>query len=245
MRNIFDTPRNRHGYRVLASGVLFIAVISVQVDAGLLVSETYLRNRASVNTQDGILASQTIVRETSPTPIADTRLNAVAGASSQLTRSYNWSGDSGYFRVDAAHSIVIPTANSAHADSTGYINFTTMVDSLISLRVQYAYDLPGSLMEGHGTGGVLNFDTDTLYDEISFGEFSFGPVSGSFDETTYITIPAGTNCQFVFTMRLITYATSVAATENGTFELSITPLPEPASLYPLALAAMLLRRSRK
>jgi hypothetical protein len=241
MKRIIDATAKHQGLRLL--GAAFLVVLNAgPADAGLLVSGLVVFNEAFVSSEEGHFIDRSVIGGNSPVPVTGTLTNAVGGTNSHVNYAFDWSGDTGTFRVDAAQTVVHPSASLLQTTSNGDVYFRPSVDSLVTLRVQYTYDLPGNYMEGFDTGGVFNLDTDELYAQISHGGFSLGPVSGSFDQTMTAVIPAGCNCEFVYTMRLTTDATSVPATDSGIVELTIVPLPETATLLPLALGAIALRR---
>lgn len=244
MRRIFNTAAMLPVVSLLEAGFFFGLPANV-AEAGLLVSETYLLNRAIVSTDNGYFGDQSIVYTTTPVPVAGALTNAVGDTYSHLAYSFDWSGDTGDFRIDGAHAASHPTASLVQSLSTGHLNFTPMVDSLISLRVQYTYDLPDAFMEAVGAGGVSDHQAGITYAELFVHDFSFGPTSGSFDQTVSAVIPAGCNCVFVHTMRLTTEATNAPATDSGTVELLISPIPEPAAILPLVLGALFLRTPQR
>lgn len=245
MGRAFTIATNRGRLHLLVAVVFFLFGNSEAAIAGLVVSEFAIQNRAVVSTSNGVLSDQSTIYSTTPVPIVGSRTDAVGDTVSQLNFDYGWVGDAGMFRIDEVHIVRNPDASSLEALTTGYVLFSPSVDSLISLRLQYTYNLPGSMMDGYGTAAILNDQTNEVFAQFSFGGFSLGPISGSFDQTMTAAIPAGCTCSFAFTTRLRTGPTAVPATDNGTIEFSIAPVPEPASLSPLALAAMFLRRSRK
>jgi hypothetical protein len=246
MKQTFYPNVTRQIVCLLGVALCFSIFPAAIAEAGILVSSLSLYNRVAVLTDEGNFVVDSVIGANSPVPVTGTLTNAVGDTSSLVNYSYDWSGDTGTFRVDGAQTAVHPSANLVQSLATGNLNFTPMVDSLVTLRVQYTYDLPGNYMEGFDTGGVFNLDTDELYAQISHGGFSLGPVSGSFDQTMTAIIPAGCNCEFVYTMRLTTEATSVAATDSGIVELSIVPLPETATILPLAFGVLLAhRRARR
>lgn len=229
--------------RVLVRAVLVALVLPTSfTQAGLLVSDWYLLNLVDSSVNGAPVRDYSIISTVTPIPFTDTRYNAIGDTVSRSTFSFDWSGDTSSFRIEGEHQARDVSANLLQSLSTGHVNFTPMVDSLITLRVQYTYDLPGDYMEGFDTGGVFNLDTDELYAQISHGGYSLGPVSGSFDQTMTAVIPAGCNCEFVYTIRLTTHATSVSATDSGIVELSIVPLPEPVTIIPVIIAALVCRK---
>ncbi len=224
--------------------VLLSFVCGTKSDGSLIVSQTLVQNRVIVSTDANTWVDSINLFVPAPVPISETRINAIGGTSAQLTYAFNWSGDTATFRVDGSHTTLYPQPSNLQSGSTGHVSFTPMVDSLITLRVQYTYDLPGAFMEAVGAGGLSDDVAGVTYIDLFSHDFSFGPTSGSYDQSASAVVPAGCNCDFGFTMRLSTGATAMPAIDNGFVELSIAPLPEPATFLPLALAAMLLRRRR-
>lgn len=242
MKHVFATTLNRECLRLIGAAAFILFRYSAAAEASLIVSEFAVQNGAIVDTGNGILADQSTVYSTTPVPITDSRTDAVGDTISQMSFDYDWAGDTGMFRIDEMHIVRNPDASFLQARTTGYVHFSPSVDSLISLRLQYTYNLPGSFMDGYGTAAVLNDQTNEVFAQFSFGGFSLGPISGSFDQTMTAAIPAGCACSFAFTTRLVTGPTAVPATDNGTVEFSIAPLPEPAAILPLALSVFALRR---
>lgn len=212
---------------------------------GLIVSDWALQNRVSVIANGTNTSNDSSYFSGSPAPIMTTRNSAVGDNISFMTYSFAWDGDTGNFRIDGIQSAGDATASDVESSASGNINFSTNVDSAVALRLRYDYALPNGFMDGHGTVSLYDENAGVLYGQFSYGGFSLGPVIGNFDKTAYVIIPAGCNCTLSYSMRLIVRdPLNVPATDNGTIELSITPLPEPTLVLPLALGAWMLHRRK-
>jgi len=178
-------------------------------------------------------------------PLVLSQYNALGDTTASMIYSLGWTADSGDFLIQGAHAAAHPSAVEAKTDSNGGVLFTPTVDTLATLHFRYNYDLPGSLMEVFAYAVLLDNQTGLPFVELYVSTISApGPVSGTYDRTAQVTLPAGCDCALSYEMRLVTGATNVAATDNGFVELSLSPVPEPAGFLPLALGALALRKRR-
>lgn len=212
--------------------------------AGLLVSHWSLQNLASVTIGTNVTSDSSIINSNSPAPFLGTRFNSVGDSNASVAYAMAWSGDSGSFRIDGAHTAIHPTANAISSISAGSIDFVPSVDSLVTMHVRYDYSLPGIFMQALGSGGLSDNQTDQPYIDLYENVFSFGPTSGSYDQTMSAVVPAGCHCGFGYALRLDIGATETAATDSGFVEMTIAPLPEPTMLIPSLFGMMIVNRRR-
>ncbi len=165
---------------------------------------------------------------------------------SLASASYNlaWSDTFGRFLIEGSHQAEDMRFSST---TSGLMYFETTVDVLFDIDIAYTYDLPGGQMSGGFTYNLLDPETHENFAGGSHHDdtWTAGPVSGTLTAQASGILPAGREYAFTYKMELDTSSfTGLLATGSGHVDLTLTAVPEPASLAPLAILALIARRRR-
>lgn len=177
--------------------------------------------------------------------------NNVSGASQAYADfDFSWNDTAGDFLLQVSHRAADVDPSILRALSQGYIYITTNADTLFAYDANYSYSLPVVPMRVIFEMGVADvlppYDSPIGYANY-YDTWDGAPASGSFPESGQVTLPAGHTWTLVYNMFVeADYGNSgQIASADGYLHFTLTEVPEPATLFPLALAAMLLRQRRK
>ncbi len=160
------------------------------------------------------------------------------------TFDFAWNDNFGRFLIESSLQAEDVRAS---VQSSGLIFFETTVDLIYDIDIAYAYSLPGGQMSGGLTYNLLDFETHESFSGGSYHDntWTAGPVSDAFAIQASGILPAGREYIFRYKLELDTSSfTGLLATGSGHVDLTLTAVPEPASLAPLALLLLVLRRRR-
>lgn len=230
--------------RFLAFGVC-VALMTNGVNAAIIIEQwnmvTGVRNSSG---HQGAFA------ETVQNPFFTTH-DIVRGASSARTNfDFTWNDSAGDFLIQASQRAADVDPLGLTSNSSGWINVSADQDLLITAQGAYDYTLPAW---GMGVAFFLGVYEDIPpYDApLNFGDaFSTysnpWPASGVITGSGQAILQAGHTWTIQYWIQVDSSGTTgTAATGDGYLHFTLQEVPEPATLFPLALAAMLLRRSRK
>jgi hypothetical protein len=174
----------------------------------------------------------------------------ISGPSSAAT-SYNfgWNDTFGDFLIQATHRAVATDASVLRTLSSGAINVTAQSDLLFNLEAQWTYYLPISFMLA-GTGfDVIDSDqpSNRLFAQQQSIDTALGaPLSGTLQLSGSAILPGGHTYTLSYGMELdVFHESGATATADGYIHFTLSEVPEPAALVPLALSALLLVRKRR
>ncbi len=182
--------------------------------------------------------------DTVENPFNDSHAVAVGDSTAAASYDFAWAAEFGRFLIEGTHQ-----AEDVGFSSTtgGWLLFYATEPVTYDIDIAYTYDLPGGALRGGFTYNLL--DTDTL-DSFSVGSYhddtwTAGPVSGTLAIQASGMLPAGHPYAFTYKMELDSYGNSgYLATGSGHVDLTLTAVPEPTSLGPLAILALIARRRR-
>jgi len=173
-------------------------------------------------------------------------LNAAHSNSiAQAAYQYNWDLLTGYFN------------NTAHVEAQGgpfflagvdnLVRVTTTTDVLLSIDAEWDFHLGGGDRSSYffvqvgksGSPLLMNYNYGS---SPIFG----GPASATWTVHDSVVLPAGSEYFFrcIFRFDSFTGSPTVLSTGTGFANFTLTTVPEPAALGPLAFAALLLRKRR-
>lgn len=167
------------------------------------------------------------------------------GASSARTDyDFAWHASFGQFLVEASH-VAFDGNGGTRSASVGSIHITPSVDLLLTATGSYDYDLPGSAMQV--SHGIDVYDDNTQIAAWGAFDHTFlnGPTSDTFNWSNQTVLPAGHQIQILYGTYLDAFGSSgFLASGEGFIHFTLQPVPEPSTLLPLALGALMLRRRR-
>ena len=133
--------------------------------------------------------------------------------------------------------------------AAGTLNITPRIDVWVQASGSYAYSLPTDPSTADASFRVFSYASSTFLFSSGGADDSIlsGPHSGVFNINTGGLISAGTPIQisYVFRTTFFTGAANVAAASSGDLHFTMTPVPEPAALGLLTLAALAIRGRRR
>lgn len=227
----------------ISIAVAVITVVAQSATADLLVSDLAFNNWTAVFTPLGVfqdVANWYDVKN----PLHVTQNNSVGTTESNANYSLAWQGNTAQFVVEADQTILAPQALGATVRTDGAIGFTPSVDTLVSFRVRYSYELPDILTQAITSAFVVD-EHDNNLGEIAFvSNPVLDPLSGAIDRAMQVMVPAGGNYAFGFRIRLDGGGSINPAFDNGLIEMTLTPVPEPSAFFPLVLGVVMLGRYR-
>ncbi len=178
-------------------------------------------------------------------PYEETQFISAGVSTAEAVYSLGWNDSFGRFLIEG--SLQAEDARVS-AESSGLIFFETTVDLRYDIDIAYAYSLPGGQMSGGLTYNLLDFETHESFSGGSYHDntWTAGPVSDAFAIQASGILPAGREYIFRYKLELDTSSfTGLLATGSGHVDLTLTAVPEPASLAPLAILAPLVFRHRR
>lgn len=185
-------------------------------------------------------------------PFQNSVSRTILQSTAQASYDFNWTVQMASFLIDSSISCQGPvSAASFRCGSTGQIAVTTTSDVILHSDVGLSWNLaPGDRQ------GILDFDVirigspNTTIHNRSFGHSNIngGPPNGSFGYLDSTLLPAGGQYVLLYAINFTSFNGSPTALSTGTSHigLHLEPVPEPATLGLLALAALpLIRRNRR
>ncbi len=183
-------------------------------------------------------------------PLQTTYYAEVGDSHAQSVYSFNWNDTAGDFLIQASQLAADAEPFLLTTSSSNIFTIHTNQDLLFSYDMACDYNLPIDFMQVVCALGVVDNTppNDGYVDAYVVDDtYSDWPASGAFRQTGQVILPAGREYGIAYLMRLMVDGPPSPgfATVDGYVHFTLSEVPEPAALFPLALAAMLLRRSRK
>ncbi len=160
------------------------------------------------------------------------------------TFDFAWNDNFGRFLIEGTHQA---EDVGAVAKSSGLIYFYANEPLAYDIDISYTYDLPGGALEAGFTIALVEDETHEVHLSGSYHEdtWTAGPVTGTLGIQDSGVLPANRLYWLQYSLELISYGNSGAlGTGSGHVDLTLTAVPEPASLAPLALLLLVARRRR-
>ncbi len=158
----------------------------------------------------------------------------------------SWSGDAAAFNIVIDHFM---TQLDGRVGSGGQIYFTPGIDSTLTLSARYNYDWPTSVL-GQAALTILIADftaNENIYNQgRQGGNVGLDPPHGTLTlPVEALNLFAGHNYKIhcgAFTDQFNAGPPGTSGASSGEIHFSLTPVPEPATLGPLAAGFLLARR---
>ncbi len=227
--------------RLLLISAVTLSVVSSNARAQIVVTEWSLATAVQDAGGDPIQDATAFSIVTNP--FVDSHSAHLGLGTAMTSYSHSWSANHASFHFDMAH-VTPDLHNSLSASfSTGSIVLTTSEPLRAHLTGSYSYYLPvggmdisSGLQITGGPGPPFYTFLDVSHREDTF--VSPAPLSGIFTSDQTALIPAGTYAINYIT-RLNAFGNSGAiATGSGFFQLTLEPVPEPATLSFLSIIAL-------
>ncbi|HVP11201.1 MAG TPA: hypothetical protein VMV94_08465 [Phycisphaerae bacterium] len=176
-------------------------------------------------------------------------LFAQAGSSvSSSTIDFAWAAQSGTFLIESQQAAVAAASGpSTITSAPGFIRLTTTEPMPLSIDASWTFDLPAWWMRSTLLVSVYGYTSHTsLFSETTGGQTSW---PGGFSNTVTITadeivLPPGETWVLRYDMNIYNDCESSAYTATGSGYVNFQITPEPATLFPLALALFAVPRRR-
>lgn len=191
------------------------------------------------------VSSQTVMN-----PFIANHVAIDGNSSATTTYSFAWNASVGDFLVQVAHRAADVDPSILRSASDGRIYVTANTDLLFTIDGNYSYSLPVDPMLTIFNMGIS--DIQPPHDSpIGFGNsydtVNGAPASGSFPISGQAILPAGHTWSISYIMEVFALGGLSGQIAQGDGYLHFTlqeAIPEPATLLPLALAAVLVRVRR-
>ncbi len=161
-----------------------------------------------------------------------------------------WTDTAGNFLIQTTQQAADTDPTLLRTISSSTMTLHANEDLLFSYDIACDYNLPFDSIQVVCSLGVVNQE-DFLEGYVDAyvvdDTYSDWPAANSFHQTGQVILPAGNEYYVASLMRLALSGppSNGVATVDGYFHFTLQAVPEPATLFPPALGAMLLRRSRK
>ncbi|KKK80640.1 hypothetical protein LCGC14_2821460, partial [marine sediment metagenome] len=169
---------------------------------------------------------------------------------SHVAYDFWWEGNSASFDVDIDHQFEVHIEDSRSSFATGWLYLTTTVDLTLTADAFYTYAFPPAASSySHMKFRVADVDNgENLFSQTEFGgTIWLEPPSATLALATTLTLPAGREYFIQYRFGLDTFDNSAPGewtTAFGSVSWTLRPVPEPATISLLALAAAPLLRPR-
>jgi hypothetical protein len=163
----------------------------------------------------------------------------------------SWSGDNLDFHVDVQQRL---QGYLGRVQDLGAWSMTPAVDSLVTLHGEYTYDHPTDALGSASISTQIKiYDTNQVIGGATEygGTTGLGPHAGHLVLDYSLPLSAGVKYRFSYLMESEgnQSSSSMVYLGSGFYDISVRSIPEPATLLPIALAALLFlapgRRSRR
>jgi hypothetical protein len=190
--------------------------------------------------------------QTVTNPFQVTHTAQFLSSTATTTYSFAWNDTFGDFLVEVTHRAADVDPLRLTSGSSGFIYLTAMTDLLFIADAEYSYSLPVDPMYTAFAFTVYDAQPPNLavfnggghYDTSVYG----APASGTFPANGQAILSAGHTWVIAYQMEVNAYYgySGQIAQGDGYLHFTLSEVPEPAALFPLALGALLLcqRRTR-
>jgi hypothetical protein len=238
-------PRCRPGWCFVITGSTALS-ISATVDAGIVIDSWYLETGVLWTGGTNSIASTTVQN-----PFQSVQDATGPGPTTGHTEySFGCSASAGDFLIEGSHHVPGIDPQISLAESGGGIYLTPDADLLLAVDAAYTYNLAGPNMFVQ-----LIFEVDPYSSEPADPVFSAVrrddtvisfPASGTLSIHGQASVPAGQTYIISYSHLLRADGiTGATADGSGYIHWTLTEVPAPATLGPLAFAALVLRRPRR
>lgn len=171
--------------------------------------------------------------------------SAYANSLAQAAYQYNYDNATGQFDTN----VHLESQGGSHFGSTvnSLVRFTTSTDVLLHAEGEWTYALPGGFRtsEFNIRVGKIPHDNSFFFIDGGFASPGLGdPPSGTHDAELNVLLPAGGTYFFrsIFSFDASSGSPTALSIGSGFANVTLTSVPSPATLGPLAVATLLIRR---
>jgi hypothetical protein len=229
----------------------FIAVISFCITASVALSSSFTVEQWNLGT--GVAGSWPNIDGVSNTtvsnPLHELQSAQVGSSTANTTYAISWNDTFGDFLVQTTHRAADVDPLHMRSISAGSIYVTAMSDLLFTADAAYSYILPVDPMYTAFAFTVYDaqppnlavFNGGGFYDTIHGS-----PASGNFPVSGQAILAAGHTWVIAYQMEVNAYYgySGQIALGDGYLHFTLQAVPEPATLVPLAVGALIARRRR-
>jgi len=178
--------------------------------------------------------------------MTETRSVVLHNSMAQAAYQFNWSLATGHFRIDA--DLASEGGNGLPFCGTdNRVNFTVTQDTLLSIDSDWTYQFNGGIRTsvirffvGHAATGNSFWIRGDVGDTVA-GD----PPTDTFHISDSVLLTPGSYfVRSLMDLRAVGGSPNSVSTAHGFADITLTTVPEPAALGPLAFAALLLRKRR-
>jgi len=226
----------------------FVLALPIQAYAGIIVSDWSLVTAVQNLDPNSNPPQDVSTFDTVENPFLNSHSAVLGQGTATTAYDFSWSGDNASFRINASH--VVPDLGSAYYKglSVGTMNFSVTADVLAHLTGTYGYSLPVPGMDTIFGLSITDLQPphQTLSDSRSAATFIIPSDSGTFVLDASMVLQAGHNYLLQYTSYIAATGNSGAlASGDGFLDVTFQPVPEPATLWLAATAAILVRLRRR
>ena len=177
-------------------------------------------------------------------------LFASVGLSTATTfYDFAWTSSFGQFLVTAAHEAEDVDSSMLFSRSSGGIVLAASQDLEVTIDAEYTYSAPATGFFTRLTVDVIDLsDNNSLFFGIDEGgPFFLGPPAGTLLVEGNLIIPGGTTYFLSYSMATHSFAsgTGIIATADGDLAITLQTVPEPSTLFLVAVGSLGLTRRRR
>lgn len=193
--------------------------------------------------------------ETVANPFVDSGEVTDRQSRSSTAFQFSWTDNYGDFLIDGSQRAVgqnpppYPGASGFETcASEGGIYFTAYADLLFTLDAAYSYRFAGPAVLAELNFGLADDGPPKLSyinEAREADSYTFSPPSGTLSIQDQVLLPGGRTYRLSYQQFLRAQGlTGATADGSGYIHFTLSEIPEPAAFFPLALAALALRRRR-
>lgn len=236
--------RTRFLISLLSAAIVANSTMAAEID----VTSWVLRSRVTANDIGSAIDGTNTVQN--PFHKVDhAELPSPGGATSTADAEYFASWDSDGFLSFILHGEHTAAGNPAlFSRSTGTIYVTPQVDSVLTIDIEYNYSLASGIRQAFIDTGVGEVGGDVLLYYADSANNLVDPPDGQLTfESGEIFLSAGLQYAIAYRLELNSFGGSPSLLSHcdGTVEIDISPVPEPATLALFAIAFPFILRPRR